>query len=287
MKSLNKNSKPSLVYDLNQLYFQQQILNLEQHYANWQKINELINEGLKNIIINPNNKTTFEQESERVLDFGISLTGLLSLSMGLNHKSTSIYLSNDYDFNHKLHIKILHNYFMINNKEEYYENLNNILKLKEAQEIARLSLIYDVKKHKNLIVNLDEQKKDEINDYDINFAFISYFKPSISLNFTKAHFIVETILYTRLGYDLGFLNQTDLFEITSLKSYEMVNLFSSWKDFLKNYILGVVFMNLDITNPNNSILVANKLIDKLPKLIEDYGLNKIDQWPFKINKKEV
>lgn len=280
-----KNKKQNILIKQEQYLFKK-IPNLNEHINVWNELEKEIDASLQKIIINKKQQKKYNQTDSALYNFTICLSGLLSLSMGLNYKSSSVYLSNDSDSTDKIKMRLLHNYFNIYSKEEYYEYFSQISKLKEPYDIAKTGLIFDLEGYKKMYQNFYDLNNEEIDEIDINFAFVNHFRPRISINFAFAYHLVETILLLRLGDDLNYFNHQEVVNLMPIFAIQAIDFFNDWKDFIKNYILAVIFVNLNVDNHLESIRLAKKLISFIPELIEVYALNSKDQWVKEIIKYE-
>ncbi|ACI60279.1 DUF1266 domain-containing protein [Ureaplasma urealyticum] len=260
-------------------YFEQNIPNYQEHLVVWNDLYDKLILLTDKIIVDKNNKSIYQQTDKQTLDFSLCLSGLLSKTLGLNHKSSSLYLTSDDELAHRFKIKVLHNYFNLYNIEEFYAFMDNQIRLENAKNIARLSLIYDLKKHENILKNTTDT---DLENIDLEFAFINFLRAKISINFAYAYDICETILLLRTGHDLRFLENEHFSNLIPVFGLQVIKYFSNWKEFLINYVMAVAYHNLDINNPQNVFLATQKFIDHLDELIVDYGLNKRDQWIKKI-----
>ncbi|WP_303923705.1 DUF1266 domain-containing protein [Ureaplasma parvum] len=260
-------------------YFKQKISNYHEHLLVWNDLYNKLISLTNNIIVDKNNKNIYHQTDKQTLDFTLCLSGLLSKTLGLNHKSSSLYLTNDDEIAHRFKIKVLHNYFNLYNIEEFFAFMDNQIPLENAKNIARLSLIYDLKQHEDILKTISNEGLENI---DLEFAFINFFRAKISLNFAYSYDISEIILLLRTGLDLRFLENEHFNNLLPVFGLETIKYFKNWKEFLINYVMTVAYHNLDINNPKNVLLATQKFFNHINEIIIDYGLDKRDQWIKKI-----
>ncbi|WP_031489197.1 DUF1266 domain-containing protein [Ureaplasma canigenitalium] len=239
----------------NEIYLEEKIPNIQEHIA---IINEVHDEISK---LFPNVKNPDHFKKLTLNEFSVGLTSWISYTIGFN--PTGINLDHaDNVVSFKTKMKVLHQFFHINNKEEFEKYLPRKKMMDEEKEVSRLFLVSDYPnylKTLNQSIEVDEKNLSDFNEYikmnhyrhltDIKFLFINTLQTKINPNFLYAYEISKLMLLVRLGYDLGFIEEKEVFEFQKEFYTIIKSQFDTWSSFHTNLLYGLLFSYLDVNRP--------------------------------------
>lgn len=263
----------------NASYFAKHINNYNEHLAIWQQLHNKIHEALANIKINPSQQQITNQLDQTTFEFGMQLSNLAASGLDLNIKSKALIIDeNQNDYQIAKHLEsLLIDCYGISTAEEFYPFLSELIKFTKSEQLAMLSLFNNYEQ----LLSISEGQL-EINPFE--FMFINAFNGYKSCFFYHTQQASAIVFLLRIGYQLQWVNDDILTNITQVIGMQITERFNNWYEFLYNYILAMVFDNLDQNNPNNALLVAEFWIIQLQSLIQILNLHQIDPWIRKVIK---
>lgn len=263
----------------NASYFSKNIKNYEQHLKVWNQLHNELTSNLSKLKTDYKNQITTKQLDEATFEFGMYLSNFAAIGLDLNYKSKPLIVDDtksEYQI-HKELFSLLEDCYGIYEVDQFYPFLNELIQFTKSDQLATLSLFNDY----NQLTKITENELD-INPFE--FMFINAFNGYKNSFFYYTQQASAIVLLLRIGYQLQWVNDDILVNITQVISLQITERFNSWSEFIYNYILAMVYDQLDEDNPDQALNVALFWINQLQPLLLMLNLEQKDSWIKKVIK---